>query len=436
MKLVHFEKKLGLPASTAITVGAVIGVGIFVIVGPMGANSGSWMPVCLAIAALPAIFGTLVSIALGSTIPTDAGGFYYTRQLLGRYFGSAASVLVIIGAMGAMLTVSIGVADYLRMYFPWLPRPLIACGMILLTWLINWIGIMASAGFQIITVAQLITGIALVIVPAILSGGNPDFSQALPAGTSGFMQACVIAMLTYTGFNIIGEMGDEIENPRRNVPLTIILGLGIVIILYVGMGWVVSGTLSVAEMKTSKVAALDTAMHYLPKWTAHYINLAAFGAAITSVNAVFLAAPRELLALSGEKMMPQWLVKYNEKRQNFPVAMAIISLLGCGLTFINLEPDAWGMFCVAGLMATNGIISIGAFRLFKVFPEQIKTAPFPIKKWWLFPSAVLSTIFSLAFTGMAMFFYKPVLYLCAVLILAILFLAYRTRGSASSSQSI
>jgi amino acid transporter len=330
----------------------------------------------------------------------------------------------------------------MRMYFPGLSRPLIACGMILLTWLINWIGIMASARFQVITVIQLITGIILIIVPAVISGGNPDFSQPLPAGNSGFMQACVMAMLTYTGFNIIGEMGDEIENPRRNVPLTIALGLGIVIILYVGMGWVIAGTLSVAEMKTTKVAALDTAMRYLPKWTAHYINLAAFAAAITSVNAVFLAAPRELLALSGEKMMPQWLVKYNEKRQNFPIAMAVISLAGCGLTFINLEPDVWGMFCVAGLMATNLIISVGAFRLFSIFPDHIKTSPFPIRKWWLFPSAVLSALFSLAFTGMAMFFYRPVpyvwpvAYVCLILIMAVLFLAYRTRASASSSQEI
>lgn len=436
MKLVHFEKKLSLAAATAITVGAVIGVGIFVIVGPMGANSGPWMPVCFLIAALPAIFGTLVSIALGSTIPTDAGGFFYTRALLGRYAGAAASVLVIIGAMGAMLTVSIGVADYMRMYFPGLSRPLIACGMILLTWLINWIGIMASARFQVITVAQLITGIILIIVPAVIGGGNPDFSQPLPNGTSGFLQACVIAMLTYTGFNIIGEMGDEIENPRRNVPLTIALGLGIVIILYVAMGWVVAGTLSAAEMKVSKVAAMDTAMRYLPKWTAHYINLAAFAAAITSVNAVFLAAPRELLALSGEKMMPQLLVKYNEKRQNFPIAMAVISLTGCGLTFINLEPDAWGMFCVAGLMATNFIISVGAFRLIKIFPEHIKTSPFPIRKWWLFPASALSAIFSLAFAGMAMYFYRPVAYVCLLLILGVLFLAYRTRASASSSKGI
>jgi len=416
MKLVQFENKLGLPASISITVGAVIGVGIFVIVGPMGANSGSWMPLAFALAALPAIFGSLMSCALGSTIPTDAGGFFYTNRLLGRTTGTIASLLVILGAIGAMMTVSMGVADYMRIYFPSLPRPLVASALILLTWAVNWVGIMASAKFQVVAVLQLMSGILLVVIAALLRGGSPDFSQHLPHGISGFLQASVIAMLTYTGFNIVGELGDEVKNPRRNIPLTIAFGLGIVIALYMGIGWVVSGTLSVEEMKTSKVAMLDTALRYLPNWTTHYINLAALAAAITSVNAVFLAAPRELLALSEEKMIPSWLAQYNSRRQSFPIAMALISIAGCALTFLNLNPDLWGMVCVAGLMGANFILSIGALRLFSLFPDQVNSAPFAIKKWWVYPSCALSALFALAFTAMTMFFFKPL----ALVILALI----------------
>lgn len=429
MKLVHFEKKLGLSASVAITVGAVIGVGIFVIVGPMGANSGSWMPLAFVVAAVPAILGTLVAVALGSTIPTDAGGFFYTRLLLGRYAGVIASVLVILGAFGAMLTVSTGVADYLRIYFPSLPRPAVAIGMIFLTWLVNALGLMSSINFQIATVVQLVSGILLVVIAALLGGGSPDFSHPLPAGIPGFLRASVIAMLTYTGFNIVGELGDEVENPKRNVPLTIILGLGIIALLYFGIGWSVSGTLSVEEMKTSKVAVLDTALCYLPKWTTHYINLAAFAAAITSVNAVFLAVPRELLALSSEKMVPEIMARYNPVRQNFPVAMALISILGAGLTFLNFNPDIWGMVCVAGLMGANAFFSIGAIRLFALYPNEVSASPFPIRKWWVYPASILSALCSLGFAGMAIFFCKPLLIVVAILLALSLFLAFLTSES-------
>jgi len=427
MKLVKFEKKLGLTSAVAITVGAVIGVAIFVIVGPMATKTGAMLPFAFAFAALPAIFGSLVASALGGTMPTDAGGFFYTKMLLGKKTATIASLFVIIGAIGAMVSVSTGVADYLNRYFPFLPRPLIASGLILLTWLVNRLGIIASARFQVLAVVQFVSAILLVIIAGIIGGATPDFSEPLPKGLPGFLEASVIAMLTYTGFNIIGELGDEVENPKKNLPLTIIFGLGIIIIIYFGVGWVVAGSLSLEELNHSKVAMLDTALKYLPPWTVHYINLAALSAAITSVNAVFLAVPREFLALSEEKMMPAQIVKFNSKRQNFPLAIAIISIIGCLLTLFNLDAELWGFFCVAGLMGANALVSIGILRLFALHPEKVKTSPLPIHKSWLYPAGVLSALFSIAFTGMAMFFYKPVLIVIIALSIIALILSSRTK---------
>jgi hypothetical protein len=67
------------------------------------------------------------------------------------------------------------------------------------------------------------------------------------------------------------------------------------------------------------------------------------------------------------------------------------------------------MFCVAGLLAANVFFSIGAIRLPRLFPDQVKNAPFPIKKFWLYPSGVLGAIFSLAFAGMAFYFFQPII---------------------------
>jgi APA family basic amino acid/polyamine antiporter len=296
-----------------------------------------------------------------------------------------------------------------------------------MSWFVNEIGVAASVSFQIITVVQLISGILLVIISALIGGGHPDFSQPLPQGISGFLQASVIAMLTYTGWNIIGEMGDEIENPRRNIPLTVILGLGIVTMLYVGIGWVVSGTLSPEEMKASKVAVLDTALYYLPRWTTHYINLAAFSAAITSVNAVFLAVPRELFALSENGILPKWFMKYNPQRQNFPISIAVVAIAGALLSLLNLNPDIWGMFCVAGLLGANALISMGTLRLFALFPDKVANAPLKLKKSWVYPSSILSALFSFAFALMAFYFYKPIVLVFAIVVLITGLLAFRSQ---------
>jgi len=408
MKLIHFDKKLSLAGAVCVTVGAIIGVGIFIIVGPIGRDSGAWLPLVFALAAIPAYFGAASSSALGTTIPADGGGYYYTRSLLGPYAGAATSMLIVIGAMGALATVSVGIADYLALYFPDFPRPVTAIVLILGTWLINYFGLMASEKFQIAMVVQLISGLLLVIVAGLIGGGNPDFSQPLPKGVGGFVGAMVLACLAYTGFNIVGELGDEVENPRRNVPITILLGLGIVAVLYTGCAWVVGGTLTPAEMGSSKVALMDAAMHHLPPWTQHYINLAALGAAITSINAVFLAVPREFTALAEDGVLPKWFLKFNPKRQTFDNGMYVVLAVGCAMMLLVRKADQWGLMCVAGLLLSNVVLSIAAFFIFKKFPEKVKTSPLPLHKGWVYPCAALSALFSLAFGALSFTQWWPV----------------------------
>jgi basic amino acid/polyamine antiporter, APA family len=403
MKLISFQKKLSLPAAIAVTVGAVIGVGIFVIVGPIGAKTGGFMPLAFALAAIPAIFGTLASIALGGTIPADGGGYFYSKSLLGPKLGVLTSCLIMVGAMGAASAVAIGIADYIRIYFPNWSRPGLAVLMVVGTAAVNYLGVMASSWFQIFMVVQLVSGMGGFIIAGLLLGQPPSIASGLPAGPGGMATGIILAVLCYTGFNIIGELGDEIENPRRNIPITIAAGLGIVIFLYVGAGWVVSGNLSLAEMQTSPVALVDAALKFMPRWTMHYLNLAAFFAGITSINAVFLAVPRELVALTEDGLLPQWMLRFNPRRQTFTAALLLVTLAGALMVLTNFNPDFFAMICVAGLMLANAVLSLGAFRLFSRFPDQVKTAIFPIRKSWLYPCAALSALLSFAVGGFAVF---------------------------------
>lgn len=425
MKLIHFEKKLSLAGAVCVTVGAIIGVGIFIIVGPIGRDTGVWLPLVFALAAIPAYFGAAASSALGATIPADGGGYFYTRRLLGPYAAAATSFLIVIGALGAMGTVSVGMADYVAIYIPNFPRPLTSIILILGTWVINYFGLMASEKFQIAMVIQLITGLLLVIVGGIIGGGNPDFAQPLPKGVGGFIGAMVLACLAYTGFNIVGELGDEVENPRRNVPITILLGLGIVALLYTGCAWVVGGSLTVEQMTTSRVALMDAAMVHLPSWTQYYINLAALGAAITSINAVFLAAPREFVALAEEGVLPKWFLKFNPKRQTFDHGMYVVLGLGCVMMLLGAKADQWGLMCVAGLLLSNLILMAAALFIFKKLPEKVKDSPLPLHKWWVYPCAGLSALFSLAFGALSFTQWRPVGFIAGFVIILGLVLTRR-----------
>jgi APA family basic amino acid/polyamine antiporter len=390
------------------------------------------MPLAFVVAAIPAIFGAVVAMALGGVMPSDGGGFFYTKNLLGRHAGAAASSLIIIGVIGAVAAVSSGVSDYIRLsYFPDVPRAVAAVALVLVAWAINSMGIMTSEKLQIGMIAILLSALLFVVITGVVHGAAPDFSQPLPEGYDGFLKGCIIAMLTYTGFNMMGELGEEVENPRRTIPLTIALGLGIVIIIYVGIGWFVSGTLSVAEMKSTKVALLDSTMRHLPyPWVRHYLNFAALLAGLASINAAFLAAPRELTALSEEGILPKAVMRFNARRQTFPVGTAITAIAGCLLALPGLNPDIYGLVAVAGLMLMNVLLSVASLRLYSRFPEKAATAPMKVPRKWLLPCGVMSAILSLVFGGMACAMYWPVAVLVAMAAAAGVFLSIRTSNPA------
>ncbi len=400
MKVLHFRNKLSLPAALAVTVGAVIGVGIFVIVGPIGAKCGGTMPLAFALAALPALFGALVSVALGGTIPADGGGFFYTRALIGDRTAVAASALITFGALGAMGAVSVGVADYLRVYFPHAPRWLLAGALVLLSYGINRAGIMASSWFQLATVAQLLSALLVVVAAGATRGATPDLTAAPPAGwgLGGFSGGAILAALAYVGFNIIGELGDEVVEPRRTIPVAIAGGMGLIIFFYVGAAWVTAGNLTPAQMGASPAALRDAALLFLPAWFSHYMTLAALTGAVTSINAVFLAVPRELVALAGAGYLPPALRRFDERRQTFTASLKVVLVLGLAVVLANRDVDFYGVVTVVGLMLLNALVGVGAFRLHARFPQQVAAARFPIRRWWLWPCALLTVIFSAGFS--------------------------------------
>ncbi len=426
MKVVTFDKKLSLSAALAVTVGAVIGVGIFVIVGPMGAKCGGTMPLAFAVAAVPAVFGTLVSIALGGTIPADGGGYFYTRSLLGNKLGIVASFLIVLGAFGALGAVAIGVADYLRIYAPGVPRPIVAVALVLLSYAVNTVGIMASSRFQLAMVGLLTSALLLVVVFGVAAGTSPNLTATPPAGwgLDGFLGAAILAALAYIGFNIIGELGDEVENPRRNIPIAIVGGLGLIIFFYVGVAWVVSGNLSIEQMGSSKVALRDAALVFLPSWFTHYLTAAALAGAVTSVNAVFLAVPRELVALAKDGYLPASLLRFDEKRQTFTRCLLVVLVLGIGVVLTNMDVDYFGVMAVVGLMLLNAVISVGALRLVELFPDKVAEAKFPIRKAWLYPCAIISFLFSAGFGLLGIVAEHTVGILVAVAVAAALVLGF------------
>lgn len=248
---------LGLPQSTAIVVGTIIGSGIFLVPQEMMRAVGSSPLVYLAWIAggLLSLFGAMTYAELAARMPQAGGEYVYIR----RAYGDLPAFLYMwtwfaVAKPASIASVTTGLARTLALFpaLRWLDHVAMAtpvpvawsqCFAIAVTWLmtgLNYIGIRRAANFQLIF--TWLKGLLVVVIAVtcfasshgLASNFRTVFTGA-QGGFAGFMVALIAALWAYDGWNDLNMVAGEVRNPERNVPLALLLGVGIVGVLYVAV---------------------------------------------------------------------------------------------------------------------------------------------------------------------------------------------------------
>ncbi len=249
--------------STAIVAGTIIGSGIFLVPAEMMQAVGSARLVYLAwiVGGLLSFFGALTYAELGAVRPYAGGEYVYVRDA----YGPLPAFLYgwtwfLIAKPASIATVTAGLVRVLGTFsaFHFLPQTLFTLHVtpsrslvisyghlvaiaanVFITGL-NYIGVRKAGGFQLgftILKVGMIVGIAVVAFGA--TGGSwANFGTTFggaKGGMTGFMAALVAALWAYDGWNDLNMVSEEIERPEKNIPLALVLGVGIVAVLYMGM---------------------------------------------------------------------------------------------------------------------------------------------------------------------------------------------------------
>lgn len=249
--------------ATAIVAGTIIGSGIFLVPAEMMQAVGSARLVYLAwiVGGLLSFFGALTYAELGAMRPYAGGEYVYVRDA----YGPLPAFLYgwtwfLIAKPASIATVTAGLVRVLGTFsaFHFLPQTLfslhvtssrtlainyghlVAIAANVFITALNYIGVRKAGAFQLaFTVLKvgMIVGIAVVTFRA-TSGSwtnfGTDFGEAT-GGMGGFMAALVAALWAYDGWNDLNMVSEEIERPERNIPLALVLGVGVVAVLYMGM---------------------------------------------------------------------------------------------------------------------------------------------------------------------------------------------------------
>ena len=294
-----FKRALGPFDATMVVVGGIIGAGIFIspyIVAERLPSEG-WVLGAWAAGGAIALVGALAYAELGSLFPRAGGQYVYLREayhpLVGFLYGWALLLMIESGAIAA---VAITFAEYaLRLAGrPEVPALPLAIAAIVTVSVINYLGVRPGSRLLNVLVVLKVAALAVLIGAGFLMGGGEAASDAGAAGPAAaavtrpsgsivvlFGAALVPILFAYGGWQNANYVAEEIENPRRNLPRSLLAGTLLVAAVYVLVNVVYIRALGLDGLAATRTPASDAAARFLgsggDRFVAAAIAISTFG---------------------------------------------------------------------------------------------------------------------------------------------------------------
>jgi amino acid transporter/nucleotide-binding universal stress UspA family protein len=303
----ELERNLGFIEAMTLGGGTMIGAGIFILPGIAAEGAGPASSISFAIAGFVALLAALSLAELATGMPVAGGSYHYVNRGLGGLFGSVVGWGMWTGLMFASAFYMIGFGQYIVEPIPGLSgRTLIVAfgllGLALITG-VNYYGTEESSGAQ-----NLMIGTELVIVLAYTGLGvffvdAANLADFAPTGAGGIVATTGTVFVTFLGFEIIATVAGEVKKPGKLIPLTMVLSVVSVTLLYVVVMIVSTGVIPYQELGGSLVPVSEVAVVFAGSTGVVAIVFAAVIAAISSSNSSILAASRVIFAMGRDGLM-------------------------------------------------------------------------------------------------------------------------------------
>lgn len=291
--------QLGLFGAVAIGLASMLGAGVFAVFAGAAKLAGEWLMLATLIAALVAALNALSVLQLARQIDRPGGVYSYSRVYLNSHMSFVAGITFVLGKTGSLAAIALTFANYIFEDY----APLVATLAVVAFTILNLFGINRTATFAaffaLLTVAFLViaavSGIAFT-APAITSSVN--------SSTDAFsiFSAAAIIFFAFAGYARVANLGHDVINPKRNIPIAIIIALFIVLAIYLMLVFALQKTLG-PELGASSAVFIDhmhAATPWLPAWVVIAIaSMAALGSLLSllagvSRTAATMAVDREL----------------------------------------------------------------------------------------------------------------------------------------------
>ncbi|MDD3716651.1 MAG: amino acid permease, partial [Candidatus Marinimicrobia bacterium] len=334
-------KELRLLDVFAISSGAMISSGIFVLPGLAFAQSGPAMILAYMLAAF-LIFPTMLAKAeLSTAMPRSGGTYFFIDRSLGSLLGIFAGFANWFSLSFKSAFALIGLGSFAVLIFPGITElqvKLIAVAVCLLFTVFNLFSVKVAGRIQVALVLVLIAILFAYIAAGFVSTQPAYYRPFMPGGFLSLISTAGLVFVSFGGLTKIADIAEEIKDPGRNIPLGMLLSFFVVTFIYVMAVGVTIGILEPQRLSGSPVPLSLGAGQIMGKAGVIVLSLAAVTAFVTTANAGILAASRTPMAMSRDSLLPPVFSRMSRKRGTPVIAILFTSFfMLLVIIFLNIE---------------------------------------------------------------------------------------------------
>ena len=391
----QFRRVLGLWQLTAIGLGGIIGVGIFVLTGVVAATqAGPAVLIAFVLAGIASAAAALCYAEFAGMIPVAGSAYTYGYAVLGEFAawllgwdlllcyalivavvaaGWSGYVQALLGAAGVNLPLWAqgAVGSGPGHVFDIVAAAVALAIALLLTVRTEW-----GARFNTAIVAVKIAGVLLVILAGVAYVNPGNWHPFMPFGFHGVLAGAAVVFFAVFGYDTLTTAAEEAKDPQRDLPWAVVLSLGIAMVLYLGMSLVLTGIVPSATLNNAAPVANAFAAIGL-RWVMVAVSIAAVTGITSVLFANMLAGARIGFALSRDGLLPAWFSAVHARYRTpyrATLILGVVTAIAAGLFPLTVVAEVVNF----GMLAAFAVICIAVIVLRRARPELARSFRVPL----------------------------------------------------------
>lgn len=303
------ERDLGLYATITVSLGAMIGSGIFVLPGLAAKKTGPSVIFAYLLAGLIVLPAALSKSEMATAMPEAGGTYLYIDRAMGPLLGTIAGVGAWFSLVFKSAFALVGLGAYILLLVSIPSGYLVLLSLILgiLLVIVNVLGVKQSGRLQAIIVSLVLLSLGAFFLTGMTNVNGANFQPLATHGNTGVLAATGFVFVSYAGVTKIASVAEEVEDPGRNIPIAMIGSVIMMMLVYTLTVYVVVGVSPANQLMTSDMLTpmALAARQFGGVWGEIMLAVVAVFALTSMANAGVLSSSRFPFAMSRDDLAPQ-----------------------------------------------------------------------------------------------------------------------------------